>query len=106
MFSEILGLNGPTQLKFGPDRPGPARPVHLKFAGPAQFLKPEIYNPGLDLFNYPTGDWKLFKQITLFIIMFWTNNFIFNNSDKRYGHGQSEKYNLAYPRVVLNGALM
>ena len=44
--AEILGLNGPAQLAFGPDRPGP---VHLNLRpGPAQFVKPEIYNPGRD----------------------------------------------------------
>ena len=40
---------GPAQLKFGLDRPGQ---VHLNLRtgtalpGPAQFVKPEIYNPG------------------------------------------------------------
>ena len=52
----IFAKNGPARRNFGPERRGPAviparpaRPTPLKFAGrngPAQFVKPEIYNPG------------------------------------------------------------
>ena len=53
----MLAKNRSARRNFGPERPGqaeirarPARPSPLKFAGrngPAQFVKPEIYNPDI-----------------------------------------------------------
>ena len=42
--AEILGLNGPAQLKFGPDRPGP---VHLN-------LRAETARPNLSSLRFTT----------------------------------------------------
>ena len=49
--AEILGLNGPAQLKFRPHRPGPAQSTQIfgqERPGPARFVKPGIHNPVSD----------------------------------------------------------